>query len=647
MGTLEVHSEGGSERLRAFTRAVLQDLRALERMLAEGRLERGIRRIGAEQELFLVDAAGRPASLGPELLERLPANAGYTGELGRFNLEFNLDPFELSGDCLSRLERDMRRRLEVVRGAAAELGARPVLCGILPTLERAHLSLEHMSPGPRYAELNRVLCEMRGREFETAIKGVDELRLVHDNVMLEACNTSFQIHFQIDPESFPAAYNLAQVVTAPVLAAAVNSPLLLGRRLWHETRVALFEQSLDVRSAAHQARGSRTRVHFGERWVDQSVLELFREDLARFRVVLSSEPGEDPLEMLERGENPPLSSLCLFNGTVYRWNRPCFGLSKGVAHLRIENRVLPAGPTLADEVAGAAFYFGLMTALDRELGDVRTRFRFDHVRANFTAAARSGLKAGFHWADGRPVSAVDLVLELVPRAREGLLAQGVGAGDVDHYLGLLEERVRARRTGSQWVFDSLRELDGLPSADARHRALVSAMVDLQAGEAPVARWPLAGAEHSGDWRESFRTVRQVMSSDLFTLHPEDVVDLAASLMEWEHVRHVPVEDHAGKLVGLVSARQLLRLVGRSLRGAEAVPVREIMRSDPVTINAGASTLEAIETMRLHRVSCLPVVEDGRLVGIVTERDFVQMAGRLLEEALRGPATPEPAADPVG
>ena len=632
-------SSSGSENgeLRRFMRALLEDIRALERMIEEGRIETGVRRIGAEQEMFLVDASWNPAPRVEEVLSRLD-HPQFTYELARFNLEANLSPQVLTGDCLSRMEAELEELLRLAREGAAASGCSILLAGILPTLQQKDLSLENMVQYPRFLTLNRVMTELRGGQFQTFIKGLDELNVSHDNVMMEACNTSFQIHFQVGPDEFANLYNLAQAVTGPVLALAVNSPVLLQHRLWHETRVALFQQSLDVRSRALQQRGHRQRVTFGDRWVDRSVLEIFREDIARFRALLSTDLGESSSAMLDRGETPPLRALCLHNGTVYRWNRPCYGVKDGKPHLRIENRVVPAGPTVVDEIATAAFYFGLMVGLDRGIGDVTKVMGFDDAKQNFIAAARYGLHAQFQWLEGRAATAGQLIREqLLPLAREGLIEKAIDVTDIDRLLGIVEDRVASGRTGAQWALDSLQGMNDQGTRSERHRALTRAMGTRQIEGSPAHTWALATIDERVDWRDSFETVGQIMTSDVFTLHPEDVIDLAVSLMDWEHLRRVPVEDHEGRLVGLLTQRGLMRLVakGAGPDGGEPVAVREVMRLNPVTIRPEASTLEALESMRRHKVGCLPVVDAGdRLVGIVTEHDFMQVAGRLLEERLR-------------
>lgn len=639
MGQHQISAEQSQSELRNFVRALLDDVRALERMVNEGLIESGVRRIGAEQEMFIVDRGCQPVPLAGELLDALPENAQATTELARFNLEINLSPQVLGGDCLSVMERELISQLDLVQGAADEFEARLMLVGILPTLEKGHLTLENMTPNPRFYRLNQIMKDLRGGDFQTLIKGTDELQTTHDNVMLEACNTSFQIHFQTGADEFAKLYNVAQVATAPVLAAGVNSPVLLQHRLWHETRVALFQQSLDVRSKTHQARGNRQRVSFGEDWINESALEIYREDVARFRVLISTDLGEPSTELLDRGIMPPLTALCLHNGTVYRWNRACYGVKDNQAHLRIENRVLPAGPTVLDEVANSAFFFGLMSAVVEEYGDVRDVINFDDARSNFHAAARYGLQAQFRWIGGRSVTAQELILDhLLPLAREGLVVQSIDSKDIDRYLGVIHDRVESGRTGAQWMLDSHSAMKAAGgSRDARTRALTKAIWKRQETGDPVHTWGLAELSDSEDWRYSFRKIGQIMTTDLFTVGPEDLVDLAASLMDWRHLRHVPVEDSEGHLVGLLTHRAVLRWLVREQKTkgtAEPVAVREIMKPDLLTVSPDTPTLEAMELMREKRIGCLPVVEDGKLAGIVTEHDFIEVSRRLLEEALR-------------
>lgn len=636
MGRHDLPSAFSQAELRGFMKAILADVHALERMLDEDRFESGIRRIGAEQEMFLLDRAGRAWNGAEQMMSAL-SHEQFTYELAQFNLECNLKPQVFGGRCLSTMEAELEGLLELARRAAHDQGGGIVLSGILPTLRRSDLSLDSMVQNPRYLALNNAMAQLRGGDFEFRIKGVDELEMTHDNVMLESCNASFQVHFQVGPREFAKLYNTAQAITAPVLAASTNSPVLLGRRLWRETRVALFQQSVDSRSAAHQLRGRRPRVDFGDGWVRDSVLEIFREDIARFRVMLASDLDEDPAAVLDRGGVPDMTALRLHNGTVYRWNRPCYGISDGKPHLRIEARAFPSGPSPLDEMATAAFYFGLMSAVSHEHDDISKVMSFDDARGNFVAAARLGLQANLTWMHGREYGAQELILDvLLPLARAGLEQAGVDGGDIDRYLGVLAERCRRGRTGARWQLDSLSAMGDKGTKEQRMTALVRALQARQETSEPVHRWELADTGEFEGWKDSYAQVGQFMTTDLFTVHPEDVVDLAASLMDWRHIRHVPVEDNDGKLVGLVSHRSLLRMVGKGMSGVERapVPVKDIMIQEPICVTPTTPTLEAIEHMRTHRIGSLPVVEEGRLVGIITERDLIRVAAMLFERQLR-------------
>lgn len=636
MGEQKVKNQFDAEQLRLFSRKLLTDLRALETMLENGLFETKVRRIGAEQEMFLVDRDWRPAPVATELLERLD-DPHFTTELGRFNMECNLDPITLGGTSLREMERQLTVLLHKARLAAEELDTEVVLCGILPTLDKADLSLDNMTPRARYFALNEAMTRLRGGLYHLHLKGRDEINVTHDNVMLESCNTSFQVHFQVKPENFARLYNTAQAVAAPVLAASTNSPMLFGRQLWRETRIALFQQSIDTRSPAGHLRMQSPRVSFGRRWVDDSVVEIFKEDISRFRVLMSTDVDEDPFEVMERGVAPRLQALRLHNGTIYRWNRPCYGLSEDKAHLRIENRILPAGPTPLDEVANAALWFGLLNGVSTLYPDVTEVMEFDVARENFVAAARLGLGAHLSWPDRGNIPAQQLLLvELLPIARQGLQELDTDSSDIDRYLGVVEERVSSLRTGSQWQVDSYDSMkcDGSPAECLT--AIVAATVSRQRTEQPVHTWELASLEEAGDGKKHHLRVGQLMTTDLFTVNQDELVDIVACVMNWHHIRHVPVEDNLHRLVGLVTHRSLLRLLADNASGQEQRPVSvsEIMKTDLVTASPTMSTLEAIRLMRDRRVSCLPVIDKRtRLVGIVTERDFMSIAGQLLEAYL--------------
>jgi CBS domain-containing protein/gamma-glutamyl:cysteine ligase YbdK (ATP-grasp superfamily) len=638
MGEHQVEQHVDEKKSQAFMKALLDDLRALAFMLEDGRVENGTTRIGAEQEMFLIDRYLRPAPVSLEVLARAN-DPRLTTEIARFNLEANLTPLELTGNCFTRMQDELEALLALARDAAATQNADVLLSGILPTLQKSDLTLDNLTPVARYHELDRGVIRLRGGPLSIHIKGLDELHLTHDNIMMESCNTSFQIHFQTNAKDFANHYNVAQAITAPVLAAAVNSPLLFGQRLWQETRVALFQHSTDERSRPQLARNQPTRVNFGDCWLRNSVVELFHDQITRFRPIMINEPNENPFVVLARGETPSLSALRLHNGTVWRWNRACYGVTDGVPHLRIENRALPSGPTVVDEIANAAFFTGLMVAVPQVYGDVAKRMEFDDAKLNFFRAARHGLDAQFKWIDGESHSAPALILDhLLPLARQGLTARGVANEDVDKYLDIVRERTQSRQTGATWIIKSIAAMDNSISKDTRQRRLTSAMLANQKNGEPVHRWSNV-KEEPNEWEDGYRTIGQFMSTDLFTVKPDDLIDLAASVMDWRHIRHVPVEDEEGRLIGLVTHRGLLRILNmgdRANHDGTPTTVREVMIENPVTVLPSTSSLEAIQIMRSNRVGCLPVVENDQLVGIVTSYDFLEASARLFQQHLAAP-----------
>ncbi len=631
MGAQDVQHDNDAAQRRSFISHLLRDVRALEHMLGEGMIESDVHRIGAEQELFLVDSTRRPAPLALEILERIK-DPHYTTELGLFNLEINLDPLAFRTDCLRQLDRQLNTLLAKVRAVAQQSGAELVLTGILPTLRKSDLALSNMTPKPRYRELNTALGQLRGGDYEFQLKGVDELNVKHDSVMLEAGCTSFQVHYQVGPAEFAQCYNIAQAITAPLLAVATNSPLLFGRRLWQETRIPLFQQAVDTRSACHYMRERAPRVSFGQQWVHRSILELIQEDLARFRVLLGTSLQEDSWSVLGQGGLPGLQALRIHTGTVYRWNRGCFGIGGGKAHIRIENRVLPAGPTVVDEVANAAFFLGLLRGGQDSYGDITKKMPFHHAEANFLAAAQMGLDAQFTWLNGKSMLARELIArDLLPLAQHGLRTAGLDSADIDHYLGVIEQRVALNRTGASWLLRSLADMRGTDTQEARLSALTAAIVHRQWEGVPVHEWPPAELEEGRGARLQALRIEEFMTTDLFTVHPDEPLDLVANLMDWQRIRHIPVEDEQGELVGLISCFEVLRH-GLSQTDRDPLPVSAVMQHNPITLPPETLVLDAVARMRQENSDYLLVVKHERLVGIVTERDILNMTARLLEQS---------------
>jgi len=600
-------------------------------MLAENQFEADVRRIGAEQEMFLLDDQWRPTRGVLKLLDALK-DGHYTTELGQFQIEANCDAQVLGGDGLSKMHAQLDDLVDRARKAAQELGMGVVLMGILPTMRKSDLSIDNMVPSARYRQLNKIISDMRGGKFQFSIKGLDELLIDHDSVMLEACNSSFQVHLQVSAAEFPRFYNIAQLLAGPIMAVSANSPLVFGKRLWAETRIALFRQAVDTRQT-HHLRDAEARVSFGTRWVKKSVAEIFKEDIARFRALVGTDLDEDPIAMLDRGEAPQLKALRLHNGTIYRWNRACYGITNGKPHLRIENRVIPAGPSTLDEIANAAFWCGMMIELGAREEDITRRIDFDQAGANFYTAAREGIGASFTWLDHEDIGARQLVLDrLLSVAQAGLRRQNVADEDIKKYLTVIDDRVRTGRTGARWALSSWNSLRDRSTPAERANALVAATITRQQTGRPVAEWERARLDEAKSSPGNYARVENYMTTDLYTVQADDAIEMVANLMIWERIRHVPVEDAEHRLVGLVTHRAVLRFT-MSGGSTHRTPVSEIMKKELTTVTPETPTLEALRMMRRLRVGCLPVVQDDRLVGIVTEEDFMEIASKMLEHQL--------------
>jgi CBS domain-containing protein len=630
----ELEEKKHGEQHREFMQALLNDLRALERMLAEGLFESDVQRIGAEQEMFIVDSSWSPTKGVHQLLERLD-DPHYTTELAQFQIEANCDPQYMAGDGLSRMHAQLDELVDKARAAAREMGLDVVLMGILPTLRKSNLTIDYMVQSPRYLALNKVMTELRGGKFSLSLKGLDELIVDHDSVMVEACNSSFQVHMQVSPADFARMYNIAQVLTGPLMAISANSPIAFGKRLWAETRIGLFRQSVDTRNPNTHLRGTEARVSFGTRWVKDSVAEIYKEDIARFRALVGTDLDEDPIAVLDAGGIPKLKALRLHNGTIYRWNRACFGMTDDKAHLRIENRIMPSGPSTIDQIANGAFWFGLMNDFGAADDDITRRIDFDQAGANFYVAAREGLTSQFEWLDGRQISAQRLVLdELLPRAEAGLIRAGVNEADIRKYLEVVDERARTGRTGASWQFRSWNSLRDRGTPGERSNALVAATIQRQLTGRPVAHWERARLDEAYLSDNVSHQVEQYMKSDLFTVQPDDPAEILPNLMVWERIGHIPVEDHQHQLLGLVTYREVLQLLAGP-RDIRKTSVEEVMipASELQTVEPHTPTREAIRLLQRYKAGCLPVVQEGRLVGIVTDEEFVDIAQKLLGTAL--------------
>lgn len=634
MGSHDVKIVSSHVQRNKFTKYLLRDIQALERMIEGNMFTETAVKIGAEQEICLVDKHFKPAPIAMEILAAIKDPA-FTTELAKFNLEVNLDPLDFTGDCFSSLHNTLDIKLASLQKLADSHEVNYILTGILPSLRKFDLELDNLTPLKRYTALIKALGRLRGNVYELKIKGIDELNLQHDSAMLEACNTSFQVHLQVDPDNFVEKYNAAQVLAAPILAISANSPLLFGKRLWNETRIALFQQSLDTRLTSEHLRDRSPRVMFGNRWVDKSVLEIYREDITRFRIMLMTEVKGDCIKDLEEGIIPELSALNIHNSTVYRWNRPCIGMSSdGKPHLRIENRILPSGPTVIDEVANAAFWLGMMNAFDDHYPGIKKLMDFDTAKFNFLSTAFNGLESEMKWFDHKksPVSEI-IKKELLPIAREGLEKNNVNKEDIDKYLEVIEERNEIKKNGSSWILNSYSNLmkEDL-GREEMPVAITAGMLQNSKLELPVHKWPLAKIRNMKSWHPASILVEEFMTTDLFTVHKDDIPELVADMMDWQKIRYMPVEDEKGKLIGLISSRMLMRYFSNKVKldDKEIKTVDGLMITNPITISPESTIFDAMYLFKEHSIGCLPVVKRGNLVGIVTEGNFMGITKTLLK-----------------
>src|SRR3954449_8918537 len=459
------------------------------RMLAESRFDPDRRSIGLEIELNLTEETGDPALANAHVLE-LIADDDFQTELAQFNIEINIEPRKLADGVFSELEATVRRDLNHAEEQARRAHAHMMIIGILPTLTDELLTGAALSSNPRYALLNEQIFAARGEDLHIAINGVERLVVYADTAAPEAACTSVQLHQMVDPARFGAHWNAAQAVAGPQLALGANSPFFFQRELWRETRIPLFEQSTDTRPEELKAQGVRPRVWFGERWIT-SIFDLFEENVRYFPSLLPVVDDEDPMEVLEAGGAPKLQELRLHNGTIYRWNRPIYQVVRDRPHLRVENRVLPAGPTIVDTLANAAFYYGLVRVLVEDERPVWSQMSFSAAEENFHAGARDGIDARLYWPGVGEAPAAELILRrLLPMARDGLSRWGVDAADADRLLEIIERRCVGMVNGAAWQVAAFHRLYDRHDRPTALREMTVRYREHMHSNAPVHSWPL-------------------------------------------------------------------------------------------------------------------------------------------------------------
>ncbi len=493
MGT-EIDQEEFDQRdYQRFAERLEECLATLGQLLERPGFGVGPATVGAELELFLINDAARPLPHN-QAIRAAVSDPRITLELDRFNLELNATPVLLAGQPFAGLGSELNVLLDRVADAARLHAGRPVLIGILPTLRPADLGPSVITDVPRYRALDRGLRRLRREPFRIRIAGEDPLAMASEGISLEGANSSFQIHLRVDPADFTRTYNAVQLATAPALAVSGNSPTFLGHRLWEETRIVVFKQSVDDRgNFGPRRRPARTALGTG--WLRGGPLELFTESVRLHRPVLPVLGDLDRRPSSAGRQAPPLDELRLHQGTVWRWNRAIYDPAFG-GHLRIEMRALPAGPTVIDMLANAAFLIGLSLWLAGQ--DQRWTYALPFERADhgFYRAAQQGLSARLNWPAGhrdqiRTLTAAKLVAELVPAARQGLLRAGVAAAEADGLLAVISARAASGQTGAVWQRATL-------AAARRHHDLERALTIMlnrylqYAGTGqPVHTWPVA------------------------------------------------------------------------------------------------------------------------------------------------------------
>ena len=467
---------------------VRKGLDVLARMLNESRFDFERPMVGLEIELNLIDDDLQPAMRNAEVLTAI-ADPSFQTELGRFNIEVNVAPRRLAGGGFSSFEQSVRKSLNDADTRAQEVGSKLVMIGILPTLRAEHVTLDSVSENPRYSLLDQQIFAARGEDLEIVIEGVERLQMVSDTIMPEAACTSTQVHLQVSPDDFAAYWNAAQAIAGIQVAVGANSPFLFGKALMAESRIPLFEQSTETRAEELKTQGVRPRVWFGERWIT-SIFDLFEENWRYFPALLPISSDEDPIAVLDAGGVPRLDELRLHNGTVYRWNRPVYDISDSSPHLRVENRVLPGGPTVVDTMANAAFFAGLVRALANQDRPLWTQMSFQAASENFRAGIRNGIDAEVYWPEIGQVRVVELVVrKLLPLAAKGLEQWEVDGAESGRLLDIIERRCLKAANGATWQVAEVarRERAGESREDAL-RGMLGAYVQRMHSNEPAHTW---------------------------------------------------------------------------------------------------------------------------------------------------------------
>ena len=614
MGDLNVSRLKTKKDRANYIHHLLDDIKALDIMIEKGMIEERPMRIGAEQEFCLVNNQFLPESKSLELLEDIN-DSHFTTEISKYNLEVNLDPIELGADCFSKLHNQLNELLGKAKKAASKKDIKLVLTGILPSLSVNNVDEQHMTDLERYYVLNEAIKHTRKQSFNIYIKGVDELHLLHNSVMLEGCNTSFQMHLQIDPKIFTDSYNWAQAISGPILSACTNSPILFGKELWSETRIALFTQSVDTRAKTFLLNEKQSRVGFGSGWQTGSITDIFKDNISRFRSFLTTNFTRNSVDMVNNNEMPKLRALGLHNGTVYPWNRVCYGNINGKPNLRIENRYIPSGPTTTDEIANMVFWVGVMMGKPKKYNNIHKQWDFKDVKTNFYNAARYGMATQFYW-DGKYISSHSLILnELLPIAYKGLNSLGISPKDAEYYLRIIKDRVK-NINGSEWLFRNFRFLLKTHKRFEAMQILTAKMYEKQEKGYPVSTWEMLNQSYETTFKDHW-VIKHIMCYDIFSVDKKDSIELVLQIMKWKNVHHMPVINSGKELIGLISWGDIKDYQINK----QSDSVTKIMIRDVITVGEYTDVKVAKKLMEDNDIGCLPVIKEKKLIGLVTLNDF--------------------------
>lgn len=617
MGDFRVKKINSYEERNVFYKQVLRDIEVFDFMLNNNLISNDDNMIGAEQELALIDNYCAPHPESEAILKLLSDNH-FTNELATFNLEINLDPLPLEGTCFSHMEEDLLKLLGSVDNAAKNTNGRVFLTGILPTIVREFLDYKYMSPEKRYKVLSDELRRLRKKDFSIYLQGVDDLQMDMKDILIESCNTSYQVHLQINASQFSRYHNWSQIIAGPVLASAVNSPLLFGKELWNETRIGIFKQSLDTRNFNSHYREKSPRVYFGRQWLEGDASEIWKKDVSMFPLIFRGIGENDPWTDLNNGIIPKLDSVRLHSGTTYTWNRLCYGVHDNKAHLRIECRYLPAGPSPSDEIANQLFWTGLMKAIPEEdkfwiNEDLRA------YKQNFLNAARFGLHSEMYWL-GKYYPTRDLILEkLIPLAAKGLTDFNVNTEDIEKYLSIIRDRVSSYQTGADWSINNFRRLIKKFKPSLASRILVTESLRHQEQNIPVGQWPEITSEslhhYFGIYYKSL-TVFDVMSAEIYSVNETMSIALAKNVMKFRQIHHLIVENDDHQFIGLINDK-----IVNSIADKENTLLKDVDLIGDCFVSTTMKLEEARNILNQNKLEALIIEENGRVVGILTLRDL--------------------------